>query len=199
MNERFFPEKPRFFTAANAPRFLTIPFYHLPPVAGRLDLDFVMPCSREVELCCAGMAGYQIILDGEIVHRGPEWRSYGLTEDKFKVKISAGKHLWQIMLWGFGVEAGYREMNHTAAISIYPADENDVELRDMLGTGYAPYRTGILRGVKTAGQHMSCMAAPRLYYDYRVDISEYGTAQTIHSSTTAPWLIYERTLPLLRE
>ncbi len=186
--------------AAAAPRFITFPGGCFRPGAGLLRLEFESDASRKVPVRVAGMAGYQLSLDGQPVHRGPEWSDrHTLFADALTLDLKAGRHTLEILLWHFGPDSGLREMSPFAGFALWPDDARDTAAKSLLATGTAPYRACRLPGCTAVGYHMSCMAAPRLAMDWNVAPEPWLPAETIAESMTGMFAIHARALPPMRE
>lgn len=186
--------------AADAPCFITFPGGCARPGAGLLRLDFALDAARRIPVRVAGMAGYQLMLDGRLIHRGPEWSdAHTLFADPVTLDLSPGRHMLEILLWHFGHQGGSREMSPFAAFALWPDDPADETAKTLLATGEAPYRACFLPGCRAVGYHMSGMAAPRLVWDFREAPAPWRPAEPIAGCMSGMFAVYPRRLPPLQE
>ena len=89
--------------ASAAPGFITFPGGCTRPGAGLLRLEFESAAARKIPVRLTGMAGYQLSLDGQLLHRGPEWSDrHTLFADALIFDLAAGHHTLEILLWQIG-------------------------------------------------------------------------------------------------
>jgi len=165
---------------------------------GLLRREFELHQPEKLSVFIAGMAGYQLSLDGKLYHCGPEW-SYDniLIADEIILELSAGKHIVEIKLWNHGLEySALREMSHHAFFALW--SENDSPAARELATDQAEYQCCILSGWQICSYHMSCMAGPRLEVDFRVPPSDWQRAVKLDPKFMSQhnYRFYKRMLPL---
>ena len=104
------------------------------------------------EIDVSGDGRFTMLLDGEVIARGPH---RGLVENwqfqSYRLSLDAGEHLLEAVAWSAGEKAPRAQLEYRHGFVLKASGAYD----DVLTTGKAAWKAGVIRGTRFTGQGWS--------------------------------------------